>query len=159
MRMRARNCVTYHQCKSSKHHDQQNDHRGYQHLGGCREKQRGAEQLSFIINKCSFRVRQKLHYSNLMVCFVTSCLNINTSLEKTVWSPVHSYISYWVLNRFYHTIILINDKTCLIFMLYSYAKSVQLTVHGMWTIMRAAVSKCFLLRDKLALSSTGTLLI
>lgn len=39
------NYVTYHQRKSSKHHDQQNDHRSYQHLGGCREKQSGAKKM------------------------------------------------------------------------------------------------------------------
>lgn len=34
------NYITYHQCKSSNHHDQQNDHWSYQHLSGCREKLR-----------------------------------------------------------------------------------------------------------------------
>lgn len=49
MCVHAYNYVTYHQCESSKHHDQQNDHRSYQHLSGCREKkkQRKREEQNF----------------------------------------------------------------------------------------------------------------
>ncbi len=39
------------------------------------------------------------------------------------------------------------------------AKSVLLTVHGMKTVMRAVMGKWFLLRDKLAPSSTDSPLI
>lgn len=42
-----RNYVTYHQRESSEHHDQQDDHRSYEHLSGCREKRRERERKTF----------------------------------------------------------------------------------------------------------------